>query len=110
VDARYEGVMFGGGGMIGSDLRFDAPGEYVVTVTARGTHFQDIDPEMHLYVDAHYAGHVTVAPEDYKEYPFHVSISEPGVSRVLVSFWNASGQGESRPLYVKEISVARVQP
>jgi len=96
--------------MIGSDLRFDAPGEYVVTVTARGTHFEDIDPEMHLYVDSHYAGHVTVAPEAYNEYPFQVSISEPGVSRVLISFWNASGPGESRPLYVKEITVARKRP
>jgi hypothetical protein len=96
--------------MIGSDLRFDAPGEYVVTVTAKGTHFQDIDPEMHVYVDSHYAGHVTVEPKEYKEYPFHVSITEPGVSRVLVSFWNGSGPGESRPLFVQEIRVARAQP
>jgi len=51
-----------------------------------------------------------VEPAEYKDYSFHVSISEPGVSRVLVSFWNASGQGESRALYVKEISVARKRP
>jgi len=110
ADGLHEGVMFGGGGMIGSDLRFDAPGDYVVTVTAKGTHFHDTDPEMHVYVDSHYAGHVTVEPADYKEYPFHVSISEPGVSRVLISFWNASGPGESRALYVKEITVARERP
>jgi hypothetical protein len=110
ADGQHDGVMFGGQGMIGADLRFAAPGDYVVTVTAKGTHFRDIDPEMHVYVDAQYAGHVTVEPKDYQDYPFRVSISEPGVSRVLVSFWNASGPGESRPLFVKEIHVARVQP
>lgn len=96
--------------MIGADLRFGSPGDYVVTVTAKGTHYLDIDPEMHVYVDHHYAGHVTVEPKEFKEYPFHVSISESGVSRVLVSFWNASGLGESRLLYVKEIRVARERP
>jgi len=60
---------------------------------------------MHVYVGSHYAGHVTVAPEDYKDYSFHVSISEPGVSRVLISYWNAA-TGEGRPLYVKEINIA----
>ena len=110
TDGHSQGVMFGGQGIIGYDLRIETPGEYVVTVTARGTHYKDIDPEMHVYVDSHYAGHVTVGPADYKDYPFHVSIGEPGVSRVLISFWNASGQGESRALYVKEISVARERP
>jgi hypothetical protein len=109
ADGLHDGVMFGGQGMLGSDLRFAAPGEYVVTVTAKGTHFQDIDPEMHVYVGAQYAGHVTVAPGDYQDYAFPVSLREPGVTRLLISYWNAA-TGEGRPLYVKEVTVARKHP
>ncbi len=110
TDGRYPGVMFGGYGIIGADLRFQSPGEYTVTVTAKGTHYQDMDPIMYVYVDHQRIGKVSVNPEGYMDYTFPVSISEPGVGRIFVSFWNPGSPGESRPLYVKEIQVAHQQP
>jgi len=110
TDTQFTGVLFGGQGAIGVDLRFDAPGVYVITATAKGTHYLDIDPIMHVYVDGQHVGVATVAPKEYQDYPFTITISEPGIKRIQVSFWNAAGPGELRPLHLKEVSVAAKRP
>jgi hypothetical protein len=107
VELRKEGGwLFGAQGMIAADVRLDAPGEYVVTVTAKGVPYQNVDPVMHLYVDQHYAGSTAVAPKVLKEYTFRVAKVAGGVRRVLISYWNSADHG-ARNLYIKEIRISK---
>ena len=111
VELRKEGGwLFGAQGMIAAELRLDAPGEYVVTVTAKGVPYQNVDPVMHVYVDQHYAGSTAVAPKVLKEYTFRVAKLAGGVRRVLISYWNSADHG-ARNLYIKEVRInSRQQP
>ena len=106
---KQGGWFFGAQGMIGADMRFNAPGTYVVTVTAKGVPCDNIDPLMNVYIDQHHTGSIAVAPSEYREYKFRQTIPVAGVSRILVSYWNGATGGR-RNLYVEQIRVARERP
>ena len=109
VEFRKQGDwLFGAHGMIGADLRLEAAGEYVITVTAKGVPCENVDPVMHVYLDHHHAGSIAVAPKEFKEYTFRVSSAAAGMSRLVVSYWNAASGGR-RNLVVKEIRVAHAK-
>jgi len=94
-------------GALSGHLRWEKPGDYVVTLTARGVPCENIDPIVHVYVDHHCGGSLAINAGEFKDYEFRVPSIPAGVGRLLIGYWNAASGGR-RNVYVRQISIRRV--
>ncbi len=100
------GWVFWAHGMLAADLCLDKPGNYVISVTAKGVPCEHADPVLNVYLDHGWGGSLAISSKDFKEYEFRVDDASAGVNRLLLSYWNAATGGR-RNVYVKEIRIER---
>ena len=98
------GWVFWAHGMIAADLRLDKPGGYVITVTAKGVPWENVDPVLNVYLGHCRAGSTAISSKDFKDYEFRVDDVSAGVNRLLLSYWNAATGGR-RNVFVREIRI-----
>ena len=102
------GWKFDSHGALGADVRINSPGEYIVSITAKGTPEDDLDPVMNVYINQHHAGTIKVEPGEPREFTFRQPIEAAGVSRIVITYWHTGLKGKQH-LYIDRISVARAR-
>ena len=90
------GWVFWAHGMIAADLRLDKPGNYVITVTARGVPCENVDPVLNVYLDHCRANSMAISSKEFKDYEFRVADVPAGVNRLVLSYWNAASGGRTQ--------------